>query len=91
LGDAETAQALPASHSESLNERTHRPSEWYLGLMVHGSLRNLTEGSNTGPGVGDRAPAFELRRTLEEKVASSELLSTGPVLLVFYVFDFGHV
>ncbi|HEX6301719.1 MAG TPA: hypothetical protein VF148_14750 [Acidimicrobiia bacterium] len=59
--------------------------------MVHGSLRNLTEGSNTGPGLGDRAPAFELRRTFEETVASSGLLSSGPVLLVFYVFDFGHV
>lgn len=59
--------------------------------MVHGSLRNLTEGSNTGPNVGDRAPAFELRRTFEETVALSELLSTGPVLLAFYVFDFGHV
>jgi len=74
-----------------MNDRTHRPSEWYLGLMVHDSLRNLTEGSNTGPGVGDRAPAFELRRTFDETVASSELLLTGPVLLVFYVFDFGHV
>jgi peroxiredoxin len=59
--------------------------------MVHDSLRNLTGGSDTGPGVGDSAPAFELRRTFEETVASSELLTTGPVLLVFYVFDFGHV
>jgi peroxiredoxin len=59
--------------------------------MVHDSLRNLTGGSDTGPGVGDDAPAFQLRRTFEETVASSELLSSGPVLLVFYVFDFGHV
>jgi len=59
--------------------------------MVHDSLRNLTGGSDNGPGVGDGAPAFELRRTFDETIASSELLSNGPVLLVFYVFDFGHV
>ncbi|HSJ51387.1 MAG TPA: hypothetical protein VLA90_08895 [Actinomycetota bacterium] len=39
--------------------------------------------------VGDRAPEFALRRTFEETVSLSELLSRGPLLLVFYVFDFG--
>lgn len=43
------------------------------------------------PVVGDPAPDFELRRTFDESVTLSDLTSRGPVLLVFYVFDFGHV
>jgi len=43
------------------------------------------------PGVGDRAPGFRLRRTFEESVALSDLLAKGPLLLAFYVFDFGPV
>jgi peroxiredoxin len=46
----------------------------------------------TGPDVGDRAPSFALRRTFEEKVSLDELLAGhGPLLLAFYVFDFGSV
>lgn len=43
------------------------------------------------PGVGDRAPSFELRRTFEESVRLEDLLARGPLLLAFYVFDFGPV
>jgi peroxiredoxin len=43
------------------------------------------------PGVGDRAPEFRLRRSFEESVALSDLLADGPLLLAFYVFDFGPV
>jgi peroxiredoxin len=46
----------------------------------------------TGPGVGDRAPSFELRKTFEEKVSLDGLLEGHrPLLLAFYVFDFGSV
>ena len=46
----------------------------------------------TAPGVGDRAPSFELRKTFEEKVSHDELLAGHrPLLLAFYVFDFGSV
>jgi peroxiredoxin len=41
--------------------------------------------------VGELAPDFELRRTFEESVRLSTLTGRGLVLLVFYVFDFGHV
>ena len=41
------------------------------------------------PGVGDRAPGFELRRTFEESVRLADLIAGGPLLLAFYVFDFG--
>jgi peroxiredoxin len=41
--------------------------------------------------VGDPAPAFRLRRTFEESVGLDDLTTGGPVLLLFYVFDFGHV
>lgn len=41
------------------------------------------------PGVGDPAPDFTLRRTFEESISLSELLTKGPLLLAFYVFDFG--
>jgi peroxiredoxin len=40
--------------------------------------------------VGDRAPDLSLRRTFGETVALSDRLAVGPVVLVFYVFDFGH-
>ena len=42
-------------------------------------------------GPGDPAPTFSLRRTFEENVDLAELLKTGPVVVAFYVFDFGDV
>ncbi|SFL49329.1 hypothetical protein [Geodermatophilus ruber] len=41
------------------------------------------------PDVGDRAPGFRLRRTFEEDVDLDRVLERGPVVLAFYVFDFG--
>lgn len=41
--------------------------------------------------MGEPAPDFQLRRTFEESISLSDLLATGPVLLLFYVFDFGDV
>jgi peroxiredoxin len=49
----------------------------------------MTDGAV--PGVGDRAPSFTLRKTFEEKVSLDDLLEGGPLLLAFYVFDFGSV
>ena len=43
------------------------------------------------PGIGDRAPSFTLRKTFEEKMSLEDLLERGPLLLAFYVFDFGSV
>lgn len=45
----------------------------------------------TEPGVGALAPNFALRRTFEETIDLSGLLGRGPLLLAFYVFDFGPV
>jgi peroxiredoxin len=39
--------------------------------------------------VGDRAPDFRRRNTFEADVGLAETLERGPVVLVFYVFDFG--
>ena len=39
--------------------------------------------------VGDRAPDFRLRHTFEADVGLAETLARGPVVLAFYVFDFG--
>lgn len=47
-------------------------------------------GPVQGPGPGDRAPPFRLRRTFDHEVSLEAMLSQGPCLLVFYVFDFGH-
>ncbi len=44
-----------------------------------------------GPSVGEVAPDFELRRTFEETVSLSDLRSKGPVVVAFYVFDFGNL
>ena len=41
------------------------------------------------PDVGDRAPDFRLRHTFEAGIGLAETLRRGPVVLVFYVFDFG--
>ena len=41
--------------------------------------------------VGDKAPGFSLRQTFEKMVTLDELIAEGPLLLAFYVFDFGHV
>jgi peroxiredoxin len=43
------------------------------------------------PGVGDPAPSFTLRKTFDEKISLEHLLEHGPLLLAFYVFDFGSV
>ena len=41
--------------------------------------------------VGDRAPGFRLRRTFSESVSLADMLVRGPVVLLFYVFDFGEI
>lgn len=40
--------------------------------------------------VGDHAPDFTLRRTFAESVSLAAMRERGPVLVHFYVFDFGH-
>jgi peroxiredoxin len=40
--------------------------------------------------VGATAPDFALRQTFEKTVTLDELIADGPLLLAFYVFDFGH-
>lgn len=45
--------------------------------------------SASGPAVGDVAPLFVLRRTFTERVSLADVLHDGPVVLAFYVFDFG--
>ncbi len=46
-------------------------------------------GPQSTVGVGDRAPDFRLRHTFETDVDLGGTLARGPVVLVFYVFDFG--
>ena len=41
--------------------------------------------------VGATAPDFTLRRTFEESVSLHELVARGPVVVAFYVFDFGNI
>lgn len=41
--------------------------------------------------IGAVAPDFSLRRTFEETVSLSDLLTRGPVVVAFYVFDFGNI
>jgi hypothetical protein len=48
------------------------------------------EDAPTGAGVGDLAPDFALRHTFTEQVRLADRLMRGPVVLAFYVFDFGH-
>jgi peroxiredoxin len=41
--------------------------------------------------VGQRAPDFELRRTFDERVSLTALRASGPVVVHFYVFDYGGI
>ena len=41
--------------------------------------------------VGDTAPDFTLRRTFDEDVNLSALRRSGPVVVHFYVFDYGGI
>jgi peroxiredoxin len=47
-------------------------------------------GPAAGPGAGDLAPDFTLRHTFTQQVRLADRLMRGPVVLAFYVFDFGH-
>ena len=47
--------------------------------------------ASTGPQVGDPAPMFTLRRSFTEDVSLADVLREGPVVLAFYVFDFGNL
>jgi peroxiredoxin len=42
-------------------------------------------------GVGDQAPAFALPASTGEVVSLEESLTRGPVVLLWYVFDFGRI
>jgi peroxiredoxin len=42
-------------------------------------------------GVGDRAPAFALPASNGEVVSLDQSLGRGPVVLLWYVFDFGRI
>ena len=55
------------------------------------SRRDFSEaGATEALDVGDAAPDFTLRRTFDESVNLADLLAHGPVVLVFYVFDYGQ-
>jgi len=42
-------------------------------------------------GVGDRAPLFTLPSSTGQPVALADHLHRGPVVLAWYVFDFGRI
>jgi thioredoxin-dependent peroxiredoxin len=41
--------------------------------------------------VGERAPDFSLPASTGQNVSLSEVLGRGPVVLLWYVFDFGRI
>jgi peroxiredoxin len=42
-------------------------------------------------GVGDRAPLFSLPSSTGQPVVLADQLARGPVVLAWYLFDFGRV
>lgn len=44
-----------------------------------------------GLNVGDKAPDFQLRAHTGETMTLSEALRQGPVVLAWYLFDFGRI
>ena len=62
------------------------------GFSRWASVATVTDSTTPpGPGVGDRAPDFTLRYTFTEQVTLADRWRRGPVVLAFYVFDFGPV
>ncbi|MGH8951804.1 MAG: hypothetical protein ACRDX9_10290 [Acidimicrobiia bacterium] len=51
----------------------------------------MDQTASTALPTGARAPSFSLRRTFEETVSLDDLLRRGPVVVAFYVFDFGNI
>jgi len=43
------------------------------------------------PAVGELAPDFALRRWFDDVITLSDLRRRGPVVVAFYVFDFGEI
>lgn len=41
--------------------------------------------------VGDPAPDFTLRQTFDQDVGLAALRESGPVVVHFYVFDYGGI
>ncbi len=41
--------------------------------------------------VGDRAPLFTLPSSIGQPVVLADLLARGPVVVAWYLFDFGRV
>jgi peroxiredoxin len=41
--------------------------------------------------VGDRAPLFTLPSSTGSPVSLAEVLANGPVVLAWYLFDFGRI
>ena len=56
------------------------------GLWCHGPMARSTPIA-----AGEQAPDFTLRQTFDRDVSLSGLVENGPVVLAFYVFDFGAV
>ena len=41
--------------------------------------------------VGERAPGFDLPASSDQNVSLASVLGRGPVVLLWYVFDFGRI
>lgn len=55
-------------------------------------LRSMSAPYRDTPlGVGDPAPKFTLASSLGKPVSLEEHLAEGPVVLAWYLFDFGRV
>lgn len=51
----------------------------------------MGQQQGAGPAIGDRAPGFTLRHTFDREVDLQTTCKAGPVVLAFYVFDFGSI
>jgi len=51
----------------------------------------MEQTASTALPIGAKAPSFSLRRTFDETVSLDDLLRRGPVVVAFYVFDFGNI
>ncbi len=60
-------------------------------VLIIGRQEQISMAEPTPLEVGAPAPDFTLRHTFGHDVRLSEALTRGPVVLAFYVFDFGFV
>ena len=84
-----TIRDIDAARNGHVVERAEPVLQTRSGRAV--IIPGVDQMASTALPIGSKAPSFSLRRTFEETVSLDDLLRRGPVVVAFYVFDFGNI